>query len=215
MAESYQVKQGDCIASIADEKGFFPGTIWDHPNNLELKNRRKNENALMPGDTVYIPDKRLKELSEPTNSVYKYRLKNTPAQLRLQLTEDDKPKANLPFVLIVDGQQVSKPGERTDSRGFVTAAIPPKAKSATLELVDGENTIEYELKLGHLNPASEISGVKHRLSNLGFYEGPLDENFDEEFKESLRDYQEHFGLTVSGELDQKTRDQLKQKHVRI
>ena len=212
MAENYQVRQGECISSIAFEKGFFPNTIWDHPNNAELKIKRKNENTLMPGDIVHIPDKRAKEVSEPTNSVYKYRLKNTPAQLRLQLLEDDKPKANLPFTLVVDGKQISKPGECTDSRGFVTAAIPPNSKTGKIELFDGENVIEYELKLGHLNPASEISGAKHRLSNLGFYEGALDENIDEEFKEALRDYQEHFGLTVSGDLDQKTRDQLKQKH---
>ena len=175
-------------------------------------NLRKNENALMPGDVVHIPDKRPKEVSEPTNSVYKFRLKNTPAQLRLQLLEDDKPKANLPFTLIVDGKQISKPDECTDSRGFVNASIPPNSKIGKLELLDGENTIEYELKLGHLNPADETSGVKHRLSNLGFYDGPIDNVIDEALKEAVRDYQEHFSLGVTGELDQKTLDQLRRKH---
>ena len=212
MAENYQVKQGDCISSIAYDTGHFPDTLWNHPNNAGLKNLRKNENALMPGDIVHVPDKRPKDVSGATNSVHKFRLKNTPAQLRLQLLEDDKPKANLPYSLTVDGKQISIPGERTDSRGFVTVSIPPNSKIGMLELIDGENTIEYELKLGHLNPADEVSGAKHRLSNLGFYDGPIDNNKDEEFKIALRDYQEHFGLTVSGELDLKTRDQLRQKH---
>lgn len=212
MAENYQVKQGDCISSIAFEKGFFPDTIWDHANNADLKNLRKNENALMPGDLVHIPDKRPKEASEPTNSVHKFRLKNAPAQLRIQFLKDDKPQSGLPFTLIVDGKQLSKPGDRTDSRGFVTVSIPPNSKTGTLELLDGENATEYQLQLGHLNPADETSGVKHRLSNLGFYDGPLDNSIDDEFKSALRDYQEHSGITVSGELDQKTRDQLRQKH---
>lgn len=212
MAENYLVKQGDCISSIAFDNGHFPDAIWNHPNNAELKDQRKNENALMPGDVVHVPDKRPKEVSGGTNSVHKYRLKNTPAQLRLQLLEDDKPKSNLPYTLTVEGKQVSKSGDRTDSRGFVIATVPPSAKSGILELIDGDVTTEYELKLGHLNPSDEISGVKHRLNNLGFYEGPIDNNKNEEFKVAIQDYQEQFRLGSSGELDQKTKDHLRQKH---
>ena len=62
MAENYQVKQGDCISSIAFEKGFFPDTIWNHPENENLKELRKDPSVLLPGDSVYIPDKRLRNL---------------------------------------------------------------------------------------------------------------------------------------------------------
>ena len=94
MAEEYQVKQGDCIHSIAFEEGFFADTIWNHPNNSDLKSKRKDPNVLFPGDVVHIPDKRPREYSEATNQVYKYKCKNTPDKLKLQLLKENQPRAN-------------------------------------------------------------------------------------------------------------------------
>ena len=72
MPINHQVKQGDCISSIAFENGFFPDTIWNHPSNAELKKKREDPHVLLPGDMVFIPDKRPKEVSEPTNQVHKF-----------------------------------------------------------------------------------------------------------------------------------------------
>jgi len=33
----HQVQQGDCINSIGLQYGFFPNTLWNHPDNAELK----------------------------------------------------------------------------------------------------------------------------------------------------------------------------------
>ena len=57
MAISYQVKEGDCLSSIAFEQGFFPDTIWNHSNNAVLKEKRKDPNVLMQGDVVFVPDR--------------------------------------------------------------------------------------------------------------------------------------------------------------
>lgn len=37
MPFQHQVGPGDCIVSIAYDNGFHPDTLWDHPENAELK----------------------------------------------------------------------------------------------------------------------------------------------------------------------------------
>lgn len=212
MPENYIVKQGDCISSIAFNAGFFPETLWDHPNNRQLKESRKNGNVLQEGDTVFIPDKRTKEESRTTNEVYKFRLKNTPAQLRIQLMEFKKPLAGLPFSLKVGGKVVSEPGDRTDSQGFVTCKIPPDARDGTLIVVDGSKTFEYDLQLGQLDPINTVSGLKQRLHNLGYYDGPINDLADEELANAIAEYQEDLGLEPTGSLDEQAKQQLRSKH---
>jgi N-acetylmuramoyl-L-alanine amidase len=212
MASNHQVKQGDCISSIAFENGFFPDTIWNHPNNAQLKEKRKDPNVLMPGDMVFVPDKRIKEVSEPTNQVHKFRYKSTPAKLRIQFSDNDKPRANVPYKLTLDGKIVSNPGDRTNSNGLVVCSVSPDAREGILELGEGDNKIEYKLALGYLNPVKEISGVKQRLRNLGFYGGKIDSTMDEELKNSIQAFQSVNNLTATGELNQETMNKLRNLH---
>jgi N-acetylmuramoyl-L-alanine amidase len=212
MAINHQVKQGDCISSIAFENGFFPDTIWNHPNNAELKKKRQDPNVLMPGDMVFVPDIRPKEVSEPTNQVHKFRYKSTPAKLRIQFSENDQPRANVPYKLTIDGKVVSNPGDKTDSTGMVVSSILPDAREGVLELGEGEEKVQYNLVLGYLNPVKDISGVKQRLRNLGFYGGKIDGAMDEEIKNSIQAFQSVNKLTATGELNQETMNKLRNLH---
>ena len=212
MATNHQVKQGDCISSIAFENGFFPDTLWDHPNNAELKQKRQDPNVLLPGDIVFVPDKRLKEVSEPTNQVHKFRYKSTPAKFRLQITEDGQPRADVPYVLTVDGVIVSKSGDKTTSNGMVICSISPLAREGILTVGTGEETVEYNLVMGFLNPVHELTGVKQRLRNLGLYDGAIDNNLNEETKDSLRAFQSLYKLDVTGEQNQATLAKLRDLH---
>ena len=212
MSVNHQVKQGDCISSIACEYGFFPETIWNHPNNARLKEKRQNPNALMPGDIVFVPDLRFKEVRGPTGQVHKFRLKNTPAKLHIQFMFQGQPRANIPYTLTIDGKIVSKSNDATDSSGFVSCSIPPDARQGTLMLLDGESIEEYSLSLGYLNPVTELNGAKQRLQNLGYYKGGIDEELDDETKDAIRDFQKAAGLNQTGELDSVTENKLKQIH---
>src|SRR5205823_8856403 len=160
MSINYSVKEGDCISSIAFENGFFPDTIWNNPNNAELKAKRKDPNILMPGDVVFVPDKRIKELSEPTNQVHKFRVKNVPAKLNLRLLFDGEPRRSETFTLDIDGK-ISI--DKTDSDGNIKISIPPNAKNGKLTIGTGERKMEYDLELGRLDPVDKISGVQARL----------------------------------------------------
>lgn len=204
MPINYQVKQGDCIFSIAVEHGFFADTIWNDPNNAELKKKREDPNVLLPGDVVFIRDKQLKEVSEPTNQVHKFRCKNTPKKLRIQLMNFDTPISNLEYTVDIDGKESKG---KTDSEGWIKLTILPNAKLAKLVLADGS---KYELKLGNLDPVDEITGIQGRLRNLGFYEGSVNGQMTDETKSALRDFQHSHDLAVTGETDDQTKDLLTQ-----
>ena len=204
MAISYQVKQGDCIFSIAVEQGFFADTIWNHPNNAELKKEREDPNVLMPGDVVFVPDKRLKEVSESTNQVHKFKCKNTPKTLSIQLKYIDTPLKNLDYTINIDGRE--KKG-KTDGDGWLKEAIPPNAKIAKLTLPDGT---EYQLKLGNLDPVDEITGLQGRLNSLGLYEGSINGQMDDKTKLALAVFQLLNELEVTGVADETTKDLLTQ-----
>lgn len=200
MPVSYKVKEGDCIYSIAFVHGFFADTIWNHPENAKLKEKRKDPNVLMPDDIVFVPDKRLKEVSEPTNNVYKYRCKNTPKMFRIQVVRLGLPVKDMDYKLDIDG--VKKEG-KTDGDGWTKQeAIAPNAKLAKLSLADGS---EYEFNLGYLDPVDEVSGIQGRLQGLSYYDGPINGRFDDKTKEALEVFQRSNKIEVTGEADEKTK----------
>jgi hypothetical protein len=204
MPIEYQVKQGDCISSIAVEHGLFRDTIWNHPNNQDLKGKRKDPNVLMPGDKVHIPDKRLKEVSEPTNQVHKFKVKNTPEKLKLQLLRENEPRANEEYELEIDDLKFSG---TTDSQGRIEQSIPPNAMQGKFVFKKTGET--YQLSLGHLNPHDEITGAQGRLRHLGFYFGSIDGKMTDELAHAVQVFQISKEIEPSGELDEKTINSLK------
>ena len=202
MAINYQVKQGDCIFSIAVEQGFFADTIWDHAGNAELKKNREDPSVLMPGDVVFVPDKRLKEVSKPTNEVHKFYCKNTPKILSIQILRVGVPVKDMSYKIDIDG--VVKE-DKTNSEGWLRQAISPKARLAKIVLADGS---EYKLKLGYLDPIDKVFGLQERLRNLGYYKGAVNGQLNDETKEALKVFQNSNELEVTGEANEKTKDLL-------
>jgi hypothetical protein len=209
MAVSYVVKQGDSISSIAYEHGFSPETLWNEPNNSELRAKRLDRNILLPGDVVYVPDKRIKEVREATDQVYKYKLKNTPEKLRLQLLKEGEPRRSEAYELEIDELRFNG---STDGEGRIEHSIPPDSKTGKLKLRQGEEV--YDLSIGHLDPLNEISGAQGRLRHLGFYFGPIDGAVSAEFEHAVQLFQTAKGFEPSGELDARTRDALREGYGR-
>lgn len=238
----YKVKQGDCLSSIAERHGLFWDKVWNHPKNARLKEQRKDPNILYPGDVVFVPDKDKKEESGATEQKHQFRKKGTPAKLRLrvmeepieeaqqrpsgeqsqgggnssipqqqgQRTREDTPRQNVPYVLEIDGSLIEG---ITDGDGRIECPIPPNAQRCRLILEPGTlNEVSIPVNLGHLNPLSEFSGVKQRLSNLGFDCGDRNDTETPGLEAILRAFQEKHGMNVTGELDQATRDKLQELH---
>ncbi len=266
MPIDYLVETGDCISSIAHEHGFFWETIWNHPQNAELKSKRKDPNILQEGDVAHIPDLTLKQETRATDKRHKFVRKGAPAKLRFRIMEEplpekakpgaggapagvggggsfldkvvgaaqqaiglptaggstkefeepdpeplereDKPRKNVPYVVLIDGKVTTG---NTDGDGRIELSIPPNAQSGTLTLDPGtlkERVIP--LNLGHLNPINVVSGVTQRLNNLGF---PCGDGSDEEaLAAALKAFQEKNGLEVTGNIDDVTRNKLRDLH---
>lgn len=241
MPIDYEITQGDCIDSVALRYGFFPDTLWNHGANTELKNLRKDPNVLFPGDKLFIPDLQIREVDKATEKRHRFRRKGIPAKLHLRFLKpkdppppkdepdaasDDsnyvdpdpaadakqemEPIANAAFRLDVDGAEITR--GQTDGDGRVKVSIPPDAVSGLFTFYPGtpeERLIP--LSLGEMDPVETIIGARKRLSNLG-YHCSLEDGITPEFKDVVASFQRDNGLEAKGELNDETKNKLKEKH---
>jgi len=122
-----------------------------------------------------------------------------------------EPVANAPYVFEVDGQVVDEGS--SDGDGKVSIPIIPNARTGKLIFHRGEPE-EYvlEMDLGGMDPLEEVTGVRKRLVNLGYFcsaDGP--ENAPD-LSSALRCFQQDNSMEPTGELDDSTRDKLKELH---
>ena len=176
MAGYYTVQQGDYLSKIAKKNGFPDyHTIWNHPNNADLKQTRQNPNVLFPGDQVFVPDFEPRQESGGTEQRHTFVVKRQPLKLRLVLEDIfEKPIAGAPCTLLVDGQafQVT-----TDGSGKIEQEIPPNSKDGVLVISDDQTPFQNDvipIKIGNLDPVDQLSGQIARLNNLGYFAGDLD-----------------------------------------
>jgi hypothetical protein len=204
---THVVSPGDTIVSIAEEYGFLSSTIWDHPQNAALKAKRKSPNILYPGDEVFIPEKELKYESRSTGAKHNFQVKGEPNRLKLQLMRMGKPRANEDYVLNIDGKITMG---KTDGSGYIDQVIPRDARSGTLMLKGGKE--KFPVRIGHLDPIDQITGVQQRLNNLGFNCGPEDGELNDRTRAALAAFQKKHKLTESGEPDAATKAKLGSLH---
>ncbi len=202
------VKQGEHLSRIAHQYGFADyRTIWEHPNNAALKNKRKNPNVLFPGDQVFIPDKQEKGESCATTKRHRFQVARPPLKLRIVVKDfDDQPVANTECELEVEGAVYKL---KTNAQGLIEKEIPRTAERGKLTIPD--LGIEHPVKIGHLDPSEEDSGWQARLINLGYHAGPVGDS-NEQIRAALEEFQCDHGLNVTGVLDAATKAKLEKIH---
>jgi uncharacterized Zn-binding protein involved in type VI secretion len=205
----HRVIQGECIASIARDHGHFWQTLWDDPANQELRARRKNPNILLPGDRVFVPDKRSKAESGNADARHKFRRKGEPSILRLRILDRaDAPVAHKPFTLQVDNDVHQG---TTDPQGRIEVLIAGNARRAQLVVGEGPSTRRYDITLGCVDPIDTVSGVQHRLNNLGFV-CAVDGVFGPRTRKALHAFQKQQHLPETGEADDQTLRKMFEMH---
>jgi len=184
MSKTHVVEQGEHLSGIAAENGFSNfETIWNDSNNADLKKLR-DPHVLFPGDKVFIPDLVAKNSPAPTDKVHRFVLSTQRLFLRLRIHDhDNQPIKNAPCELKVESEDAVD--GKTDGQGFVqpNQEIAPDAREAALTVhIDKPagksasppppNTLlNFDLKIGNLNPETKLSGQQARLNNLGYFAG--------------------------------------------
>ena len=159
----YDVQPGDCIDSLAYDRGLLPDSVWKAPENAELRTLRKNGNVLCEGDRIFLPDKQIKEVPAATDARHCYTRKGVPAKLQIRFVDEEgNPRTSVAYVLKLDGKLING---TTDGDGWLKEPIPPNAKNGLLTF---DSTEEYPLQLGVLDPLATIQGLQDRLFNLGY-----------------------------------------------
>ncbi len=204
----YIVRSGDCVSSVANEKGYFWKTIWNEPANQEVKETRVDPNVLLPGDRLTIPDKRRKDVSVPAEARHRFKRLGEPAKFHVRLMADGEALCNQPYKVKID----HKPGPdgTTDADGNVSFPIPGKTDKIELLVGEGDNQREYVFELGEMAPLSEIRGVQQRLRALGYPIEQITDELDEPTKQALIKFQQDEALDVTGEPDEKTRARIRE-----
>jgi N-acetylmuramoyl-L-alanine amidase len=206
---THVVRPGDCLTNIADAYGFADyRVIYDHPNNAAFKKKRPNPHVIKPGDRIFIPEREPREVDAATGKAHRFRVKRPRAKIHVYVREVGEAFAKKKYEIDVEGETIKGV---TDGDGLVEATVPASASEATLRFP--ADRVTFRLRLGDIDPITEISGVRHRLDNLGYpcRDGDV---VDDELTEALRRFQEDRGLDPTGALDDKTRDALKQEHDR-
>lgn len=213
---AHVVQQGDYLSKIATQYGISNWKlIWDHPDNLQLRNRRKNPGVLYPGDVLVIPDVDTKHVGRPTDQRHRFAVKRSELKLILVLERPyDTPLAHVECDHAVEGD--SRP-DTTDATGRLERQIPSAAQSAQVTLRNSQTALDnvpIPLRIGHLDPVDTTSGQSGRLNNLAYLAGPLQGCTAEEnarlFDSAVQEFQCDHGLAVDGICGPVTRRKLEE-----
>lgn len=209
----HKVNPGECLSKIACDHGFSDyRTIYDHPENAELKRKRPDPNMIFPGDMLFIPVRATKSVPCGTKSAHQFRVKprqtTRPIQLRI-LDVLGEPVRDASYRMTAGKAELNG---RTDGEGVICCELPISATSAELD-VDG---LTWELEVGGLNPVEgvgdDVSGVQARLANLGYDAGPIDGIMGEQTSRAIRGFQADHGLVVDGRCSSTLIAKLKEQH---
>lgn len=214
MPGNYTIQQGDHLSSIAKAFGFSDyRTIWDNPNNADLKQQRQNPNILLPGDIVYIPDRQLRQESRSVDQKHTFSKKGKGLKLRLTLLDKyERPIANASCSLTLGVRSTTV---TTDGDGKIEQDIGPDVRDGVLVIQDPQtpcNNTQIAIRIGDLDPVDAVSGQVARLNNLGYDAGDVNQPDPDAFESAVEEFQCDNRLKVDGICGPNTQAKLKQVH---
>lgn len=209
--EPYVICQGDYLLKLAHSRGFDADAVWNHSANQDLQRQRSNPNMLAPGDILYVPTApgpTLLSLSPNTSNSYTGKVPKV--QIRITLTSSAGALTSEACVVegAGDPQNVT-----SDGSGLVSFFVPVNVAEVRLRLT--QRNLAYAVRIGHLDPVTENSGVRARLQHLGYLShapSASDDDGDAALANAISAFQTDQGITATGEMDDDTRGALVTAH---
>lgn len=207
------VQQGDCLSSIAAQYGFADWkTIYDDDLNRDFRKMRPDPNVLFPGDKLNIPEIEPKFESGQTEAQHTFQLARRKTRLRLIVRDiAGVPLAGKRYRLVIEGAESDG---LLSGDGALDETIPPLAEQGKLLVWAEEGFADtWTLKLGHLDPVEELTGIQARLNNLGYDCGPVDNVNGPRTQAAIGAFQKDHGLEADGIPGPKTQAAIQNEHV--
>ena len=202
------IQPGDTMISIAHSHGYRNWqAIYGHPRNATLRARYPDPSLLLPGETVFLPEKGTDPRLCQTTRRHVFRVKRLRARMRFSVGDEDRVFARARYELWVDGERFEG---TTDGDGVIDVRVSPGASTARVSVwADGDDSDPWEwtLRVGHLDPIDSDSGLRGRLANLGY---PADDG-DDGLREALSRFQFDAKIEVTGVLDDPTLAKLRER----
>lgn len=208
----YVVRQGDYLARLAYVHGFDANEVWNHAQNAELREMGRTPELLNPGDILYLPVKPKEGLSFSAGGPNRYQAKVPTVKVSMTFKDAEGVLSDEPYEvhgLGTDGSSGQPETRKTDGNGNVELELPVTTREVTI--VFPNQNVAYEVRVGDMDPVSEMSGVHKRLQNLGFADrDPHGAIGDTEG--AIRAFQKANELSPTGALDDETTQLLRDQH---
>lgn len=205
----YVVRSGDHLDLIAHRHGLRAQDIWDHPKNADLKKRRGNPNILCCGDVLYLPETQTPWAPVSVGGNHRFQAAVPGTRLSVTFAVGGRPLAAKKCVV----RGMPPPNEfTTDGSGKLEVTLPLTVQTVVVDFPDVP--MARRIRVGHLDPVDEPSGVMQRLQNLGYASSrsAVDLSNPASLAPLLRRFQQDSGLEPTGTLDSDTRDALEKAH---
>ena len=211
--KKHTLAEGEWIGQVARAHGFRHWEdIWQHDCNAELRAVRGSASLLRAGDVLRLPEpERARAVRVRTGTRVTFQVRPRD-EVRISIDgiagylESFGP---IPFSAKAGGDPVA--GQLTEEGQEIVVPIEHGDQEVEVELLGATRTY----RLGDVGPAAERCGAFERLRNLGHsvdsHHAPIDARNDlddEHLMHALLAFQRRYGLPVTGELDEATRDTL-------
>ena len=126
MSTTYIVEDNDDMVLIALKHGFRNWkTLYEHPENKKLREKRPDPFSLYKGDEVFIPDKEPQKFTCETDKKHQFTLMMPKVPINLYLEDgDQEPYAEVKYEIWIESEKVNREDLKTDDKGLLSTEVP-------------------------------------------------------------------------------------------